>query len=158
MEITPPHMHWQIEPAASAGCPEIFVVGEPGCHGPVGTGTQGIGVRVPSAAAVADATVGFDRLVHIANGGMFMPGTMLVMTAAGRPSMVTVACGRADKVDGAVPKVHSNEAPVTAFGGMESPYFFEPLTEALRVPPVVVTKQMIVRSLSCSQLRADGSR
>jgi hypothetical protein len=91
MVITPPHMHWQVEPAVNAGCPEIMVVGDPGAHGPTGTGTHGIGVSVPSAAAVADATVGFDKLVHIAKGGMFMPGTMLVTTAAGRLSIITVA-------------------------------------------------------------------
>jgi len=37
-------------------------------------------------------------------------------------------------------------------------YFFDPLTEVVRVPPVVVTKHSTVRSSSCSQLRAEGSR
>src|SRR5690625_3260370 len=100
MEMTPPHAHWQSEPADSTACPEIVVLGDPGFHGPAGIGTQGIGVSVPSAAAVADATAGFDRLVHIAKGGMFIPGTTLVTTAAGRPSMSTVDCGVVDRVDG----------------------------------------------------------
>ena len=54
----------------------IKVFAAPGFQGPNGTGTHGIGVSTPSAALVADATVGFDRLVHIPNGGMFMFGTM----------------------------------------------------------------------------------
>lgn len=131
---------------------------DPGAHAPAGTGTHGIGVSVPSAAEVAAATVGLDRLVHIANGGMFMPGTTLVTTAAGRPSITTCDCGSADSVAGAVPNEHVIIAPVTAFGGIGSPYFFEPLTEAESVPPVVVTKQMTVRSSFCSQLRAEGSK
>ena len=45
----------------SAGMPPIITVGEPGFQGPAGTGMHGIGVRTPSAAAVAAATCGFDN-------------------------------------------------------------------------------------------------
>src|SRR5690242_14207671 len=36
--ITPPHAHWQVEPAVSAGLPPIIVFAAPGFHGVV-TGT-----------------------------------------------------------------------------------------------------------------------
>jgi hypothetical protein len=43
-------------------------VGEPGTHGAVVAGMHGMGVKTPRAAAVAEATVGLARDVHIANG------------------------------------------------------------------------------------------
>ena len=46
----------------------------PGAQGAV-TGTQGIGVSVPIAAAVADATVGLAVDMHMPNVGMFVSGT-----------------------------------------------------------------------------------
>jgi hypothetical protein len=76
-------------------------------------GTQGIGVKTPSAALVAAATVGFARLVHIPNGGMFT-GVESVIAAAGRPSIITRLLGSTFSVDGAMPKLHSSMAPVTA--------------------------------------------
>lgn len=44
-----------------------MTVGEPGAHGAGQEGTHGIGVNTPNAAEVADATVGFARLLHIPN-------------------------------------------------------------------------------------------
>ncbi len=64
-------------------------VGEPGAHGAAHAGMHGIGVSAPNAAAVAEATVGFARLLHIPNvmgslgisimvaRGIFCPNTVL---------------------------------------------------------------------------------
>lgn len=72
--ITPPYTQLHIEPAPSAGFPPTIVVGVPGTHGAGVTGTHGIGVSTPRAALVAAATVGFDSVVHMPNGGMFANG------------------------------------------------------------------------------------
>lgn len=52
----PPHAQLAMHELFSAGIPPIITVGEPGFHGPAGTGMQGIGVSTPRAAAVAAAT------------------------------------------------------------------------------------------------------
>ena len=54
--------------------PPTVTVGEPGAQGAATTGTQGIGVSTPSAAEVAAATVGFERLKHMPNGVMLVIG------------------------------------------------------------------------------------
>jgi len=74
MEITPAHMHMHFEELFKAGIFPIMTVGDPGTHGATVLGIQGIGVSTPSAAAVAEATVGLARDVHIPNGGMFANG------------------------------------------------------------------------------------
>ncbi len=83
----------------------MSVRGAPGCHGVV-TGTQGIGVKMPNAAAVAAATVGLDKLIHIPNGAMFTSGAKSVIVAAGLPSIITRDVGSGAKVEGAIPKLH----------------------------------------------------
>ncbi len=156
--MTPPHAHWQVDPAVSAGFPPIKVWGAPGFHGVV-TGTHGIGVSTPRAALVAAATVGLARLVHMPNGGTFTRGAKSVIVAAGRPSMTTREAGKGASDEGAIPKLHWISAPSTALGGMSvPPYSFEPFTDEVRVAPVVVTKQITFRSSACVQLRADGNR
>jgi hypothetical protein len=57
-----------------AGAFRKITVAEPGTQGAGVTGTQGIGVKTPSAAAVAAATVGFASDWHIPKGGMFAIG------------------------------------------------------------------------------------
>ena len=74
MEMTPAHMHMHLDVSLSAGIPPIMTLGDPGAHGVVVFGTQGIGVRTPRAADVAAATVGLARLVHAPNVGMFTIG------------------------------------------------------------------------------------
>jgi hypothetical protein len=119
--MTPPHEQLQSDGAVSAGMLPIKVFAAPGFHGPNGTGTHGIGVSTPSAAAVAAATVGFDRLVHIPKGGMFIDGTMSLIVAAGLPSMKTRLVGNTLSVDGATPKLQLNIAVEVALGGMTTP-------------------------------------
>src|SRR5260370_16608912 len=80
--MTPPQQHWQVETLSRAGMPPIITVAAPGFHGVV-TGTQGIGVKTPRAAAVADATVGLAMDMHMPKGGMFVMGTKSMMLAAG---------------------------------------------------------------------------
>jgi hypothetical protein len=92
-----------------AGIPPIRQVGEPGVQGIV-TGTQGIGVSTPSAAAVADATVGFARDMHMPNGGILVIGTQSMILAAGAPAIVLFV-GRTERVEGAMPNEHIIMAP-----------------------------------------------
>src|SRR5437870_3339719 len=112
--MMPPKAQLQVEPDTSAGIPPSVVCAAPGTHGEV-TGTHGIGVSTPSAAAVALATVGLATLVHIPNGMMFTNGAQSMIVAAGRPSTITRGVGVAVNVEGAMPKLHVMTAPVTAF-------------------------------------------
>ena len=66
----------------SAGAGPDITVGEPGTHGAV-IGVHGIGVSTPKAAAVAAATAGFARLMHIENEVMLTNGLLSRMFATG---------------------------------------------------------------------------
>jgi hypothetical protein len=114
--IIPPQAQLQTAPEQTAGVPPINVVAVGGSHGPVGTGTHGIGVSTPRAAAVAAATVGLDRLVHIPKGGMLTNGTMSSIVAAGLPSISTRRKGRMLRGDGEIPNEH-NICAVETYGG-----------------------------------------
>lgn len=57
------------------GFPPTVMVGLPGAQGDVVTGIQGMGVRTPSAAAVAEATVGLANELHIPKGRILTMGT-----------------------------------------------------------------------------------
>jgi hypothetical protein len=108
--MTPPHVHMQVQVLFSAGMPPIMVVAEPGVHGLVVTGTHGMGVKTPSAAAVADATVGLAIDMHIPKGGMFVMGIKSMMLAAGAVAL-TLFTGNTFSAEGAIPKVHIMTAP-----------------------------------------------
>ncbi len=61
--MTPAHMQISVAMASSAGIDPISTVGAPpGIHGAVVAGTHGMGVKTPSAAAVAAITAGFEGL------------------------------------------------------------------------------------------------
>jgi hypothetical protein len=117
MEMTPPHVHMQVHVLFRAGMPPIMVVAAPGVHGLVVTGMHGIGVNTPSAAAVADATVGLAIDMHIPNGGMFVIGTKSMMLAAGVVAL-TLFTGSTLSAEGAIPKVHIMTAPEVTWEGM----------------------------------------
>ena len=105
--IIPPHWHMHIEELFSAGSPPISTVGEPGTHGEAVAGIQGIGVSTPIAAAVAAATVGLARELHIPKGNMFTMGLLSMIFAIGMEvEIVAVLDGSTINVDGATPKVH----------------------------------------------------
>lgn len=75
-----------------------------------------MGVRTPSAAAVAAATVGLARDVHMPNGGTLTTGAASVIVAAGRPSTSTRADGRTPSVAGATPNEHMSMADAATCG------------------------------------------
>lgn len=58
MEMDPPHTQLSLELSCKAGIPPSFTVALPGDQGAGVTGMHGMGVRTPSAAAVAAATLG----------------------------------------------------------------------------------------------------
>ena len=72
-------------------------------------GIQGVGVKTPLAAAVADAVVGLANEEHAPNGGTFPIGILSLIFAATflsavTPGMVTI------KVEGAAPNVQLIDA------------------------------------------------
>lgn len=96
---------------SSAGILPINTVGAPGAHGEAVTGTQGIGVNTPRAAAVAAATVGFANDEQTPNGGIFTIGAKSMMVAAGVPVKVQLV-GNTTSEEGAAPKLHIIDAPM----------------------------------------------
>jgi hypothetical protein len=114
--ITPPHVHMQVEVLFSAGMPPIMQVAEPGVHGEVVTGTQGMGVSTPRAAAVAEATAGLAMDMHMPKVGIFVMGMKSMMFAAGAVALVLLM-GSTFRAEGATPKEHIITAPeVTCWG------------------------------------------
>jgi|ERR1017187_789828 hypothetical protein len=99
----------QVDVLLSAGIPPIMTVAEPGVHGAV-TGTQGMGVSTPKAAAVAEATAGLAMDMHMPNVGMFVIGMESAMLAAGVVALVLLI-GSTARAEGATPKEHIIMAP-----------------------------------------------
>jgi hypothetical protein len=119
MLITPPQVHIDLLASFSAGMLPIRTVGVPAAQGAAITGMHGMGVSAPMAAAVADATVGLVRLVHIPKGGMFTIGFWSMMLAAGMTAK-TLLTGSTFKVEGAAPNEHCSMAPVVTRNDMLS--------------------------------------
>jgi hypothetical protein len=92
----------------------------PGVHGEVVAGMHGIGVKTPSAAAVAAATVGFAILMHMPNGAMFTIGAKSMIVAAGIFPALTPVTGKTVNVEGAAPNVQARLAVETTWTGMAS--------------------------------------
>lgn len=116
IEMTPPQVHMQVQVLFSAGMPPSMVVAAPGVQGEVVTGMQGIGVKTPSAAAVAAATVGLAIDMHMPKGGMLVIGIKSMILAAGAVAL-TLLTGNTFSAEGANPKVHIMTAPeVTCVG------------------------------------------
>ena len=94
----------------SAGLPAINTVALPGAQGADIDGIHGQGVKTPSAAAVAEATVGFDKDVHIPNGIILTIGLLSIILAIG--IVVTVLLiGKTLYAEGAIPNEHISCAP-----------------------------------------------
>src|SRR5262245_60465123 len=93
-------------------------VGIPGIQGPGVTGTQGIGVKTPAAAAVAAATVGLAIELHMPKGGILTMGAWSMMLAAGVPSSKIVLGSTTMSVAGAAPNVHCSVAPMRTRRGI----------------------------------------
>jgi hypothetical protein len=110
--MTPPHAQISVPCASSAGAVPISTVGAPPeIHGAGVTGTQGIGVKTPSAAAVAAMTVGFAVLWHIANGVILTIGMESSSVAAGVPPTIVRLAGNTFSTPDAPPNEHCNVAP-----------------------------------------------
>jgi len=103
--MTPAQVHISFELLSSAGMFAIITVGAPGTHGAVVTGTQGMGVNTPSAAAVAAITVGLEGALHMPNGGILTMGALHMILAAG-VVVSTIEVGRTISELGAAPKLH----------------------------------------------------
>jgi len=119
--ITPPQLHINFELFCKAGIPPTNTVGEPGAHGAAVTGTHGIGVSTPSAAAVAAATCGLAGQLHMPNGITLTMGALSMIVAAGAPDM-THAVGSTFSDEGATPKLHCNVVPVVTRMPMAQPF------------------------------------
>lgn len=89
MEIVPPKAHMRVALDARPGePPTIGVLAH--IQRPAGEGIQGIGVRTPRAAAVAEATWGFAIDLHIPQGVTLLMGATSLMVSAGLPPKHTV--------------------------------------------------------------------
>ena len=104
-------MHFDV--AVATGRFPHRTVGDPGTHGLTVTGTHGIGVSTPSAAAVAAATVGLASEVHSPNGKMLTIGTVSVIVANGTLLASVRLAGSTTSDDGATPNEHISSAPLT---------------------------------------------
>ena len=80
---------------------------------------RSIGVKTPIAAAVAEATVGLARDMHIPKGITLTIGTWSMMFAAGWFMPNTRWIGRTTSADGAAPIVHWQTAELTTSLGIE---------------------------------------
>lgn len=112
MLMTPPQAHTQTELLFRAGMPPMRTVGEPGVHGAVVAGMQGIGVRTPRAAAVAAATVGLEGVVHMPKGLILTMGAKSMMVRAGVLEHWVRAVLVAVRGVGIMPKAHLHIEPV----------------------------------------------
>ena len=121
IEIIPAHIHINMDESSRAGNSPTMTVGQPGVQGAAVAGIQGIGVRTPSAAAVAAATWGLAGDIHIPKVGIFSIGAKSMMVAAGMPDVVTVGADVAIKLAGATPIVHMSIAPVHTCDPIEIP-------------------------------------
>ena len=82
-------------------------------HGAGVTGTHGIGVSTPNAAAVADATTGLAMERHKPKGTMLSIGLLSMMLPTGGPCPSTRFTGRTFKGDGVSPMLQRNMLPAT---------------------------------------------
>lgn len=111
-DITPPQLHIHLLVLLSAGLFPTRTIGDPGAHGAAHAGTQGAGVGVPIAAAVAAITAGFAGQLHIPNViGSF---GISIIVASGIVPPSAVVCDVTVSGDGAAPNVHWHSAVLTA--------------------------------------------
>ena len=117
----PPQVQLHFDELSSAGWLPISTVGDPGTHGAGVTGTHGIGVSTPEAAAVADATVGFAKLLHMPNGGMLTIDMWSMIVAAVSELDDVRLVGRTLSADGVAPKEHVMRALVVTCSAIAPP-------------------------------------
>jgi hypothetical protein len=110
--MTPAQVHINCETLSRDGKLPSSTVGAPVTQGDGVTGTHGIGVSTPSAAAVADATAGLAKDWHAPNGMMFTIGMWSMMLASGTELVITRFVGNTTRELGAMPNVHCICAPI----------------------------------------------
>lgn len=111
MLITPPQAHIHLEVLFRAGKLLIRTVGEPTIQGAGVTGTQGPGVKNTGGGRRLDGLAGE---LHTPKGGMLAIGAKSIIVAAiGPPAITGSPLGIAMRDEGATPKVHCINAPVT---------------------------------------------
>jgi hypothetical protein len=118
--IEPAQEHINLLSLLRAGILPINTVGAPATQGATVIGIQGMGVRIPNAAAVAAITVGFAMLLHTPNGKILSNGILSIILAAGI-STITGLTGNTTSVEGAAPKVHERTAPEVTKSGISTP-------------------------------------
>ena len=111
-------MQLQVQPSCRAGMLPMSVPVAPGADGATVLGTQGAGVGVPRAAAVAAATAGLDGVMHMPKVGMLTRGLWSMMLAAGGPPASVLLAGSTIRLAGATPKLHITIAAATISLGM----------------------------------------
>ena len=105
MLIIPPQLQISLLESVKAGCPPIKTFGLPGTQDAAVAGIHGMGVKTPSAAAVAAATVGLLGEEHIPKPARLTNGLLSIMVAAGVPA-ITLLVGITVSGHGAAPKEH----------------------------------------------------
>jgi hypothetical protein len=118
--IEPAQEHSNLLSLLRAAILPINTVGAPATQGATVAGIQGMGVRTPNAAAVADVTVGFVMLLHKPNGKILTNGILSIILAAGISTITGLTCNTTN-VEGAVPKVHERTAPEVTKSGISTP-------------------------------------
>jgi hypothetical protein len=101
----PPQLHIIIESLSNIGLLFRITVGLIGIHGAAIIGIHGIGVKIPKAAAVAAATMGLAKLMHIPNGIIFKKVTLSKIEPHGKLQK-NEAVGNTTKGEGAAPNAH----------------------------------------------------
>jgi hypothetical protein len=104
--MTPPQAHTTRDVWPWVGILAINRVGLLGTQGAGITGRHGMGTNTPKAAAVAAATMGLAKDMHIPKGGMLAMGFCSIILAAGFLHTITRATGSTTWDAGATPKEH----------------------------------------------------
>jgi hypothetical protein len=111
-------MHISLLVLFSAGWLANSTVGFPGIQGEGVLGMQGIGVSVPMAAAVADATTGLASDRHIPKGVMLTNGLLSIILACGLLLFITRFTGKTTSDAGAKPMLHLIIAPLHTYSAI----------------------------------------
>ena len=106
-------MHMHLEDLVITGAPPTRTR-DVEIHGAGVTGTHGMGVRTPRAAAVADATTGFAIERHKPNGTMLTIGLLSMMLPTGGPWPRTRLTGSTLSGEGVRPMLHFSMLPATS--------------------------------------------
>ena len=105
-------MHMHFDDLVMMGAPPTMTREEE-IHGAGVTGTHGMGVNTPRAAAVADATTGLAIDRHIPNGVMLSIGLLSMMLPTGGPCPKTRLIGSTFSGAGVRPMLHRSTLPPT---------------------------------------------